>query len=67
MPAPMMAMIVVIIIVAAPPRPGVPLPRRRAGGCRAFGATLDDLVEFAAVEPNATAGRTPVDLDALAL
>jgi hypothetical protein len=40
-------------------------------GCRArrffTGISLDDLVEFAAVEPNAAALRTVIDLDSLAL
>ncbi|OOL33909.1 hypothetical protein BOO94_31315 [Pseudomonas sp. FSL W5-0299] len=31
------------------------------------GAALDDLVELASIQPNATAFRTIVDLDALAL
>ena len=40
-------------------------------GCCAWrfftGISLDDLVEFAAVEPNAAALRTIIDLDSLAL
>ena len=39
--------------------------RARGGGARCF-AALDDLVEFAAVEPDAAALRALVDLDALA-
>src|SRR5690606_29902787 len=42
--------------------------RRRHGRCRAGAGRrpLDDLVEFAAIEPHAATGRAIVDLDPLA-
>jgi hypothetical protein len=38
-----------------------------SGGWRLLGTSLEDLVEFPAVEPNTTALRAIVNLDALSL
>jgi hypothetical protein len=60
-----MRMLTVVIPIAA--RRGLGLALRRSGGRRLACAALDDLVELAAVEPDAAALRAVIYLDALAL
>jgi hypothetical protein len=54
-------------LVAAPLLRGDSRVRRGRSGGRRWCAPFDDLVEFAAVEPDAPALRAIVDLDALPL
>ncbi|KQZ78139.1 hypothetical protein ASD64_12320 [Mesorhizobium sp. Root157] len=58
----------IIVVVMAVPwlRRGVRLWLRLRLGRRVLAGTLDDLVEFASIEPDATALRAIVDLYALA-
>jgi hypothetical protein len=70
--------VIVVIVIAPPPVLIAFRVRRRGKGRRAAGGAsrrfaheragaIEDLVEFTAVEPDAPALRTEVDLDSLAV